>query len=355
MFFVPVYFAKASTSSQLKIKNCVWLLPSNQGLELMNANPTVWQATIKKLEAVNINSIIVWAGSWKSDLSINYADSPSVWTQFIQTAKAIDPNFVVLALVYGSGIDVSSSNNRAVMLDSVKQLLIAAPFDGINDDIEDFSGTTSDAINFWQSEANLLDGMGKIATVDLGVDWSYKIEDVYPYLTNFDYVIPMYYWTIKDPNALSYWNRILNNSAAPVLMGLDVDQNEMKNYALSEQLAWINQTMNSDPHGNLVGFGFWAYDYWDNSGGTSNDFSAWTNWVTKGEIQPLTNSSGPSNTYLIIIFAIVIIAAVIAFLSIVLARRSRKSSALNVLGKANLLIGTACLHNIGLIPFIRLM
>ena len=241
MLLMPIQFTQASSTSQLKIKNCAWLLPSNEGLQLMNADSTVWRNTINKLEKADINCIIVWAGWWSNDLTINYADSPTTWTQFIQTAKSIDPNFIVLALVYGSGTDVSTADNRATMLDSVNQLLASAPFDGINDDLEGFTGTTGDVVNFWQAEASLVTGMGKIASVDLGVDWSYKIEEVYPYLNNFDYVMPMFYWTIKDPNAVGYWNRILNNSAVPVVMGLDVDQNEMKNYPLSEQLSGLTR------------------------------------------------------------------------------------------------------------------
>ena len=257
----------------------------------MNANSTVWKKTITMLGSVDINCIIVWAGWWNDNLTIKYADSPETWAKFIQTAKSIDPNFVVLALVYGDRIDISTPNNRATMLESVKQLLVSVPFDGINDDLESFRGTTEDLINFWQAEASMVAGMGKMATVDLGVDWvlPYKIEDVYPYLSNFNYVMPMFYWTIKEPNALGYWNRILNNSAVSVIMGLDVDQSQM-NFPLSEQLSWINQTMASNPHENLAGFAIWAYDYWADPDGTSNDFLAWTDWVTNGSeptIQPV--------------------------------------------------------------------
>jgi hypothetical protein len=285
MFIAPtsaIEVHSASLTNSSKLQNCAWLLPSNEGLQLMNASTPVWQATISRLESVNINCIIVWAGWWSADYTINYADSPTTWTQFINVAKAVNPNFVVLALVNGGALDISDSANRATMLNSAKQLIISAPFDGLNDDLESFVGTNQNAIDYWQSEASMVKSMGKIVTVDLGVDWSYKIEDIYPHLSNFDYILPMFYWTIKDANALSYWNRILSNSPVPVVMGLDVDQSEMKNFPLSQQLSWIDQALNNTSHSNLAGFSIWAYDYWDNSGGTSNDFSAWANWATKG-------------------------------------------------------------------------
>lgn len=278
----------------------------------MNASPSVWQATITRLEKANITCIIVWAGSWNTDHTIDYADSPTVWTHFIDTVKAINPNFVVLALVNGGGIDISDSTYRTAMLNAVQQLLSSAPFDGLNDDLENFTGTNQNLIDYWQAEANLVRGMSKLATVDLGVDWSYRIEDVYPYLTNFNYVMPMYYWTIENANALSYWNRILTNSPVPVIMGLDVDQNEMNNFPLSQQLSWINQTMESNPHSNLAGFAIWAYDYWDNSGGTSNDFAAWTNWETKGSA--LNSNPLPLTTIAIIAVIAAVSAAVAALL-----------------------------------------
>jgi hypothetical protein len=261
-----------------KFQNCIWLAPSSEGLELMN-NPSLWHSIAVKLDNANIHCIIVWTGQWNPDHTINYADSPSVWTQFIDTVKAINSNFKVLALVNGWGIDISDPTYRTAMLNAVQQLMSSASFDGFNDDLENFTGTNQNLIDYWQAEASLVKGMGKIATVDLEVDWPYLIEDVYPYLTNFDYIMPMFYWKIEDANALSYWNRILSNSPVPVIMGLDVDSNDMNNFSMSQQLSWIDQALNSSQHSSLAGFSIWAYDYW-----SDNDFAAWNNWATKNTI-----------------------------------------------------------------------
>ena len=278
---IVAFFIVAHAPSS-KLQNCVWLLPGSEGLELLN-NSALWRSAAIRLENANINCIIVAAGWWNSDHTIKYADSPNVWTQFIETVKATNPNFKVLALVNGWGVDISDPTYRTTMLNAVKQLLFSASFDGLNDDIENFTGTNQNLINYWQAEANLVKGMGKIATVDLTVGWSYNIEDVYPYLTNFDYVMPMFYQAMEDLNALTYWNKILSNSPVPVIMGLDVNHDEIKE-PFSQQLSWIDQAMASNPHSNLAGFSIWAYDYWDTSGGTSNDFTAWTNWATKNTV-----------------------------------------------------------------------
>ncbi len=90
-----------------KLQNCVWLLPSSEGMQLMS-DSSLWKTTAVRLEGANINGIIVWAGNWNTDHTINYADSPSTWTQFIQAVKAVNSNFKVLALVgTGGGIDIS--------------------------------------------------------------------------------------------------------------------------------------------------------------------------------------------------------------------------------------------------------
>jgi hypothetical protein len=260
------------------------------------------------LESVNINCIIVWAGTWTTDHTIVYADSPTIWTQFINTVKAVNPNFVVLALVNGYNIDISDSTYKTAMLNAVQHLMSSAPFDGINDDLENFTGTNQNLIDYWQAEASMVHAMGKIATVDLTVGWSYNIEDVYPYLTNFDYVMPMFYSTIEETNALSYWNRILSNSLVPVIMGLDVDQEEMGNFSLSRQLSWIDQALNTSQHSNLVGFSIWCYDAWDNA-----DFKAWANWATKGFVPSSTLTPLEPIIITAAVIAIVAVAAVLLF------------------------------------------
>ena len=311
-----------------KLQNCTWLLPRSEGLQLMNANTSVWRETVTRLDSANISCIIVWAGTWNADHTINYDNSPAIWSQFIATAKAVDPNFTVLALVYGSDVDISDPSYRTSMVTSVQQLMSSAPFDGWNDDLEGFTGTNQNAIDYWQAVASLVKGMGKIATVDLGVDWSYRIEEVYPYLTNFDYIMPMFYGTIQSSNGLSAWNRILSNSPVPVIMGLDVNHEEV-NTSLSQQLSWIDQARANEPHANLAGYSFWAYDYWDNSGGSLNDFSAWSNWSTN---DLHTSTATPLVTPLEIAFiaATITVTIVIAvFLFKKSPRRSVQSKRLN--------------------------
>ena len=307
---IKVQSVSSTSSSQLQ--NCTWLDPSDEGLQLMNAKPSVWQATATRLESANIYCIIVWAGRWNSDHTIDYAESPTVWTQFINTVKAVNPNFVVLALVNGWGIDISDLSYRETMLNEVQQLISSAPFDGINDDLEDFKGKTQNLIDYWQAEASLIKGLDKIATVDLGVDWPYTIEEVYPYLTNFDYLMPMFYGKIQDTYSLSYWDRILSNSPVPVIMGLDVDPSDMNNFSMSQQLSWIDQALNSSSHPNLAGFAIWSYDFWGTSEGTSNDFAAWSNWPTKGFApSPILK---PWDIAAITLVAVTIVAVAIALL-----------------------------------------
>jgi hypothetical protein len=78
--------------------------------------------------------------------------------------------------------------------------------------------------------------------------------------------------------------------------------------SLSRQLSWIDQAMNSSSHSNLAGFSLWAYDRW-----STNDFTAWANWPTKGSVPSLTFSLSEATFIAVVIIAIVAAVAVLLF------------------------------------------
>jgi hypothetical protein len=239
-----------------------------------------------KMQVANLNCIILNSGSWTPDHSISGGTTPSAWTTFINGLKAVDPNIKVLAMVdtFGSmnPLDISNPSYRAMMFNAAQQLLQSAPFDGWNDDFEMFTGQTSDLIAYWQGIASKVKSMGLIATVDTEVEWGHwHVTDVYPYLTNFDYIMPMYYTYIKTDSGGNVWDLVLSNSPPniPVLMGLDVNQDEMENFPLSQQLGLVDQMMALKPHSNLAGFSIWCFDVWNDV-----DYAAWVNWPTKDNL-----------------------------------------------------------------------
>jgi hypothetical protein len=91
--------------------------------------------------------------------------------------------------------------------------------------------------------------------------------------------MPMFYSTIEDTNSLINWNRIFSNSPTKVIMGLDVDPQDMNNFSISQQFNWLDQALNESQHSNLSGFSIWAYDYW-----SASNFATWSNWSTKNTI-----------------------------------------------------------------------
>jgi hypothetical protein len=121
----------------------------------------------------------------------------------------------------------------------------------------------------------------------------------------------MFYTTIEETNALTYWNMILSNSPVPVIMGLEVDHSEV-NESLSQQLSWVDQALNSSQHSNLAGFSIWAYDYW-----STTDFTAWANWPTKGPVPSPTSTS---------LDATIVTAAIITILAVVVALLFKKKA-----------------------------
>jgi hypothetical protein len=267
------------------LQNCVWMIPYKYlpwkgyypgGLGNELDNP---QYMIDKLDGLNINCIGVHGGSWKSDGTIAYDTGTTfaMWTNFINAIKDWNPNIKILVWVIAwDTADLSDPNIRDKMYDSAEYLLNSVPFDGWNDDYEGWSGDPSDIVTFWQGLASRVKSMGKLATVATEVEWGgWHIEEVYPYLTNFDYIMPMYYAKISTANAADYWNRVLSNSPVPVIMGLAVLLKQNGGTPFSEQLIWID----TQSHSNLAGFGIWAYDYM-----SYEDLEAWDNWPTKNII-----------------------------------------------------------------------
>jgi hypothetical protein len=267
-----------------KLQNCVWMLPYellpwsghySGGLGNELDNP---QYMIDRLDGLSIDCVIVRGGTWKSDGTISYDPGTTfvMWKNFIDAMKTWNPNIKVLVWVFSwDSADLSNPSIRDTMYNSAKQLLSAVPFDGWNEDYEGWSGETSHAITFYQGIASAVKSMGKIATIATEVEWGgYHIED-YASLTNFDYIMPMFYAHVNLSNAKYYWDKILAHSPVPVIMGLAVLLKQNGGTPLAEQLAWID----TQSHTNLAGFSLWAYDYM-----TYEDFDAWKNWKTKDTI-----------------------------------------------------------------------
>jgi hypothetical protein len=91
------------------------------------------QCIIDNLEGMNIDTLIVAGGTWRSDGTIAYdSGTPiSVWKNFVAALKAWDPNLKILVWVLGwSDTDLSKLAIRQTMCNSAKDLLTAVPFDG---------------------------------------------------------------------------------------------------------------------------------------------------------------------------------------------------------------------------------
>jgi hypothetical protein len=256
--------------------------PGGLGNELDNP-----QYMIDRLEGLNIDCVMVHGGNWKSDGTIAYdfGTSFEMWTNFINAMKDWNPDVKVLVWVLGYGnADLSDVRIRNTMYDSARELLSSVPFDGWNEDYEGWDGDVADAMAFYQGMASTVKGMGKIATIATEVEWGgYHIED-YAYLTNFDYIMPMFYAKVSFSNAEYYWDKILDCSPVPVVMGLAVLLKQSGDIPLDQQLEWIDTQSDS----NLAGFALWAYDYM-----SYEDLEAWENWETKNTIGESLEPSQP--------------------------------------------------------------
>ena len=138
-------------------------------------------------------------------------------------------------------------------------------FDGWHDDIERYLGTHQEWIYYLNNATTVCHERGKLMTAAIPYDWE---QNTNPYL-RMDYIVTMFYSsrsTCEDPQGVSYFQENFgqyhgNNSppASPLILGI---MNYKKNsHSLGWQLSWIQQTMASNAHPNLVGFSIWIYEY----------------------------------------------------------------------------------------------
>jgi hypothetical protein len=256
--------------------SAVWIRPK----DILDApNPSL---ELDKLVAGKIKFLFLLVGEWEPDGIISYFSSDSRITNFINTVKERNSDFKVLAWVYGGvpgyqdPVDISTAAKRQNAINQIVSC-VNKGFDGFNEDIETYVGTTQNLIDFWNGMAATLRGMNKISTVDAICTYVYPVEDIYPYL-DVDYIAPMLYGggaPFPETDFKNVMHRVLTNTGPPILIGMKV--NDYTTIPLNTQLGWIDSKIaSSGPYPKLKGFVLWEYQYMRDV-----DWTDWNNWATK--------------------------------------------------------------------------
>jgi hypothetical protein len=266
------------------------------------------QYLIDNLKGMNIDVLIIAGGTWKSDGTIRYdvLDKTGTyneevivakWKNLITEVKKVYPNMKFLTWVLSSGLpyggpDLRDSATRAKMIESALALINRVGLDGWNEDYEGwgwYKNNDGEVVydssrlvylkTYYQELATVMKNNGKITIVATEVNWGgYSVDD-YDYILNsdIDYVAPMYYGNVKYKSTI-LWNKILQNSPCPVLMGISVwngvFDKETWTYEITfdEQLDWFDTQSKT----NLAGYSIWCYDHM-----SYEDMDTWRAWVNK--------------------------------------------------------------------------
>jgi len=260
------------------IQNAAWShFPVNKRYVLTDHLDDV----VTDLENNNITIAFIFVGYWTAPATLTLEMTDEQITTVINALHTAG----VKVLAWGENdgaIDVSSANRNNLY--SVIESLMAKGFDGYHDDIEDWTTTLQDWIDYENNCTALLHGMGKLMTAAVAFDWQ---QNTNPYLY-MDYIVSMFYSSqskCEDPQGRAYWQENFgeyegNNKqpASPVIIGLmNYYGNE---HSLAWQLEWVTNELDLDPHPQLAGFSIWLYEYM-----TPSDWQTWKYWTT-GAIIP---------------------------------------------------------------------
>jgi hypothetical protein len=289
LFIYPELFPRGPSSDDYPTytANAVWIL--NVGWVTMNQNvlQNSIDSVLENLNNSRINFAFVFVGYWNSTSNdIDYSMSDELITATIDGLHSINITVLAWAENADSKLDVTPPNRDNLYASITK--CVNKGFDGYNDDVEAYSGTLQDYIDYLNNATTVLHHLGKMMTADVGYDWQ---QNTNPYL-HMDYIVTMFYGSkslLEDQRVVAYWEKNFgqyfwndNPPGSPVILGImNYYGNE---HPLSWQLEKVDELLSNYGHAHpkLEGFSLWTYEY---MGTNPDDWQQWNNWITNLQTQ----------------------------------------------------------------------
>jgi hypothetical protein len=245
------------------------------------------QGVVNRLGQNNINYAFVFVGYWDATIPTNptvgYQHSAAFYANVIDAFH--EANIKVLAWIesYIGMMDLRAYNRQNIYDAIVECMNIG--FDGYNDDVEDWTGTNQDYIDYLNGATTVLHNLGKLMTADVAFDWE---QNTNPYL-HMDFIVTMFYSDysmFEDPQGADYFQENFgqyegnnNPPASPVILGImNCLRPECNTFSISYQLTQCSNYLATYNHPQLVGFCIWLYEYMGSYGQT-DDWSQWNSWI----------------------------------------------------------------------------
>jgi hypothetical protein len=271
------------------MRNAVWV----QDASWVAMQQNILTANLSKLVADcgnnNISYAFVWVGNFNgTSNNINYEHTNAFYTNVINAFHAVNVKAIAWSMSGGGGTTDIRASNRQNIYNSIIACIYKG-FDGYNDDIESYTGTLQEWIDYENNLTVVLHSMGKLSMPCVFLDWQQNIN----MHLNADFIVSMFYTAtsvFEDASAQYYWkeNFGLNGGeygapTSPMILGI------MNYYGNTKPLCWqLAQAayhMNTYSNRTLCGFALWLYEY---VGTRSDDWAQWNYWINKLATAPAT-------------------------------------------------------------------
>ena len=281
----PVFQSPTAIPTPFPMKydiNAVWIGEANDPID------TNLQNVITTLVKNQIKFAIIITGYWNattpSEPTINYDRAPEIDASICAAFKAagIAP-IAWVESIFGTGttegIPNITSTYYSVYNAQIGEVM-ARGFSGYSEDIEQYSGTGIDYINYHNQQAIYLHSIGKICMPAIPANTG---GNNYNSFLNVDYILTMFYWTtslFENPDSDIYWqeefglgnyNSTFGTPASPIIFGINGSQENQNSF--SWQLSQFARCLNNYGSSNLAGICIWSYDFMN-----SADWTTWNNW-----------------------------------------------------------------------------
>ena len=244
--------------------------------------------TISTLVDNHIKYAVIFVGFW--DVSNPYA--PSIMYQRSSSfygsmcTAFVDAGIVPIAWGesypdHGVGIPNLSPAYYAGFNTAVANLM-ALGFSGYSEDMEIYTGTVTQWVDYHNQQAVMLNSIGKLSMPAVPMDWAVNLNR---YL-HVDFIMSMFYGyssSFEDlASAPIWWQKNFGVGtysayppASPIICGI---LNMENTYPLSWQLDEASKYLNTYGASNLVGFAIYNYESMGIE--SPDDWAQWNNWIT---------------------------------------------------------------------------
>jgi hypothetical protein len=276
------------TANAVWIQDAAWSYFPTSKRNILSTNLT---GLVSDCANNDIEFAFVFVGYWNatnpSAPTVGYQHSDTFYANVISAFHAV--NIKVFAWVETDEPPVGTMDITASNRQNIYNAIIACMnigFDGYNDDIESYTGTHQDYLDYLNNATVVLHNIGKLMAAD--VDYDYQ-QNTNPYL-HLDFIVTMFYGSssLFDPSnpysseCAAYWQENFGvgayaglHPASPLILGI---QNSPSNtYPLSWQLAQCQSNMTAYGHPQLVGFSLWLYETM--GAVNADDWAQWHNWI----------------------------------------------------------------------------